>query len=71
MRTDTQLLLQKMAARAGDELTSIILPYWINRMPDPSDGGFYGQIDGRDKIVPGAPKGGILNASCGASRQRT
>lgn len=62
MRTDTQLLLQKMAARAGDELTGIILPYWINRMPDPSDGGFYGQIDGRDKIVPGAPKGGILNA---------
>lgn len=43
------------------ELTSNILPYWINRMPDPL-GGFFGRRDGSDAIVPGAQKGLILNA---------
>lgn len=43
------------------ELTGDILPYWESRMVDPA-GGFHGRRDGTDRLVPGAPKGLILNA---------
>lgn len=45
-----------------EELTHNILPFWMQKMTDPENGGFYGQIDGNDRIIAGAPKGGILNA---------
>lgn len=44
-----------------DNLTSNILPYWINQMTDPR-GGFYGRRDGLDRLDADAPKGAILNA---------
>ena len=44
------------------ELTQNILPFWMQKMPDPENGGFYGQMDGNDRIISDAPKGGILNA---------
>ncbi len=44
------------------ELTHNILPFWMNRMKDNLHGGFYGQIRGDGQLVPGADKGGILNA---------
>jgi mannobiose 2-epimerase len=44
------------------ELTHNILPFWMQKMPDPENGGFYGQMDGNDRIISDAPKGGILNA---------
>lgn len=43
-------------------LTTNILPYWSGRMIDEVNGGFYGRIDGGDKVYPDAVKGGILNA---------
>jgi len=45
-----------------EELTHNILPFWMKKMPDAENGGFYGQIDGNDRIIADAPKGGILNA---------
>ena len=45
----------------SDELTQHILPFWLDRMQDPS-GGWYGRIDGVGRLVPDAPKGAILNA---------
>ena len=54
---DTQLFRQSFS----DELTQNILPFWLDRMPDPS-GGWYGRIDGDGRLVPDAPKGAILNA---------
>ena len=42
-------------------LRSNILDYWMTRMPDELHGGFYGQITGRDQLVPDADKGVILN----------
>ncbi len=60
--TKADRLLRKMRAEAQEELTHNILPYWVNRMPDMSLGGFYGRIDGRDRVVDDAPKGAILNA---------
>lgn len=43
-------------------LQSNILPYWINKMQDTENGGFYGQITGEEHLVPTADKGAILNA---------
>lgn len=43
------------------ELEGNILPFWIERMQDPS-GGFFGRMDGKGVIDPEAPKGAILNA---------
>ena len=45
-----------------DELVSDILAFWINRMPDNENGGFYGRIDGNDMLHKEANKGAILNA---------
>jgi mannobiose 2-epimerase len=55
-------LLTEMRVDAHYELTHNILPFWIKKMPDIKRGGFYGRINGRDDIIPGAPKGAILNA---------
>ena len=44
------------------ELTANILPYWINKMQDRENGGFYGRIDGNEIIHQNANKGAILNA---------
>lgn len=45
-----------------NELTKNILPFWMERMVDEKNGGFFGQINGENKLVSEAPKGGILNA---------
>jgi mannobiose 2-epimerase len=62
MKSDVSMILAGMKAGAREELTCNILPWWIKRMPDDAGGGFYGRIDGRENIIPDAPKGGILNA---------
>lgn len=38
-----------------------ILPYWMEKMKDPS-GGYYGRRDGHDHLYENAPKGAILQA---------
>jgi mannobiose 2-epimerase len=45
-----------------DELTHNILPFWMNKMTDDQNGGFYGQMTGKNQLITNAPKGGILNA---------
>lgn len=52
---------ERLAAEVRAELENNILPFWILRIQDPS-GGFYGQMDGCGRLVPDAPRGGILNA---------
>ena len=54
--------LDGLARAARAELTGHILPYWSGRMVDAEHGGFRGRIDGTDRVVPGAPKGAVLNA---------
>ncbi len=39
-----------------------ILSYWATRTVDETNGGFYGRLDAHDAVVPGAPKGAVLNA---------
>ena len=39
-----------------------ILRFWLDRMQDREQGGFYGRIDGNDRLDPQADKGCVLNA---------
>jgi cellobiose epimerase len=55
-------LALKLSETLKTELVQNILPFWMHKMSDLKNGGFYGQIDGNDHIIADAPKGGILNA---------
>jgi mannobiose 2-epimerase len=54
--------LEQLKKEVTGDLTRNILPYWSAKMVDNLNGGFYGRIDGNDKVYPEAEKGGILNA---------
>ncbi|MBA4411490.1 MAG: AGE family epimerase/isomerase [Bacteroidota bacterium] len=56
------MTIGKLKSEVRAELINNILPFWSERMPDEKHRGFYGQIDGNDRIIPEADKGGILNA---------
>lgn len=56
-----QKLIQ-LKKEVTDDLEGNILPYWTKNMVDNENGGFYGRIDGNEKVYPQAEKGGILNA---------
>lgn len=43
-------------------LENNILNFWLERMTDEENGGYYGRIDGYGRLVPDADKGAILNA---------
>ena len=58
MKYTLDLLKEEMQA----VLTDNILPYWIDKMIDPVNGGFYGRITGEEVLMPEAEKGAILNA---------
>ena len=45
-----------------DELENNILHFWLDKMQDYENGGFYGRMDGHMQIHPDAEKGAILNA---------
>ena len=44
------------------ELTAHILPFWISFMVDDENGGFYGRMDGHNRLIKDASKGAVLNA---------
>lgn len=54
--------IQKLRQEMQEELTGNILPYWMNKMTDHANGGFYGRITGTEVLEPEAEKGAILNA---------
>lgn len=54
--------IQKMKQEMEEELTANILPFWMNKMTDEVNGGFYGRITGKEILMPEAEKGAILNA---------
>ena len=47
--------------RIKEELLNNILPYWMNNMLDHDNGGFFGRIDGNEKLHKQADKGAVLN----------
>ena len=56
------MLPTTLKSEMQDVLQNNILPFWINRMTDHENGGFYGRIDGHEVLHPEAEKGAILNA---------
>lgn len=54
--------LLELKQQLKDELANNILPFWMEKMKDDAHGGFYGQINGKNQLIPEADKGGILNA---------
>jgi mannobiose 2-epimerase len=54
--------MQTLKSELHRELTEDILPYWIHKMPDNENGGFYGRIDGQENLHQTADKGAVLNA---------
>lgn len=54
--------LQNLKTEVQEELVSNILPFWMNRMTDETNGGFYGRITGTGTLMPEAEKGAVLNA---------
>ncbi|MHB9055189.1 MAG: AGE family epimerase/isomerase [Paludibacteraceae bacterium] len=54
--------LLQLKQELKEELTHNILPFWMEKMVDEIQGGFYGQMTGKNQLIPNAPKGGILNA---------
>lgn len=59
---DNPAALVKLQSQVRENLVDNILPFWSSKMIDMKNGGFYGHIDGNDKLYPGAARGGILNA---------
>ena len=57
----TMTQLDTYKAELNTELSNI-LNYWIDNTRDDEEGGFYGRIDENNHIVPGSPKGSVLNA---------
>jgi len=43
-------------------LENNILKYWLTKVTDNENGGYYGRVDGHDVVHPDAEKGAILNA---------
>lgn len=54
--------LKRLKEEVTVNLTQNILKYWMLKMPDEVNGGFYGRIDGKENVYTDAEKGGILNA---------
>lgn len=58
MNNTINILKQEMR----EVLENNILSFWLNKMQDYENRGFYGQMKGDGTLVPTANKGGILNA---------
>lgn len=53
--------IQQLYEQQNNELHNI-LKYWTDNTLDVAHGGFVGQIDHFNHVVPGASKGAVLNA---------
>ena len=54
--------IKKMMREMQDVLENNILRFWLDKMQDTENGGFFGRMDGRMQLHPEAEKGAILNA---------
>jgi mannobiose 2-epimerase len=54
--------MQSLKSELHRELTEDILPYWINKLLDDEQEGFYGRIDGQESLHKTANKGAVLSA---------
>lgn len=55
-------IVASMKMEMQDVLENNILRFWLDKMQDDENGGFYGQMTGRGQLIKEADKGAILNA---------
>ena len=55
-------IISVMKREMQDVVEDNILRFWLDKMIDHENGGFYGRMDGRGVLHPEAEKGAILNA---------
>ena len=55
-------IASQLKSEVRDVLENNILNFWLDKMQDKENGGFYGQMTGEGELVKTADKGGILNA---------
>ncbi len=55
-------IARQLKSEVQDVLENNILSFWLDKMQDKENGGFYGQMTGEGELVKTADKGGILNA---------
>ena len=53
---------EELKTSARELLENNILQFWLNKMQDNENGGFYGRMDGYGNLHPHADKGCVLNA---------
>jgi mannobiose 2-epimerase len=53
--------LELLKSEVNEELVTNILPFWMTKMIDSENGGFYGRIDGTGQVYNDAYKGCVLN----------
>jgi mannobiose 2-epimerase len=62
-RNDTgAAILAALRTEVESELKGNILPFWMEKMKDTTNGGFYGRCDGSGLIHQDADKGSVLNS---------
>jgi len=54
--------MEDLKQEMREVLDNNIMRFWIDKMTDNDRGGYYGRIDGHDKLDPTVEKGAILNA---------
>jgi mannobiose 2-epimerase len=54
--------IETMKCEMQDVVQNNILRFWLDRMQDHENGGFYGRIDANEQLHREAEKGAILNA---------
>ena len=54
--------MENLKKTMKDVLENNILNYWIHKVKDEENGGFYGRVDGNDQVHPEAEKGAVMNA---------
>lgn len=54
--------IENLKAEMRNVLNNNILRYWVDYVLDKEEGGFYGQVDGHNNVIPTADKGAIQNA---------
>ena len=59
---DPATRMNQLKSEVVNNLTHNLLPFWSTKMVDKVNGGFYGRIDGDNRVYPDDEKGGILNA---------
>ena len=55
--------MENLKETMRDVLENNILSYWLTKVKDEENGGFYGRVDGNDQVHAEAEKGAMVSRS--------